>query len=415
MKYQLIPTYIKSTIKINIIICLSLFCVVASCKEKHKDSNEFEGASQIIKPLEKDEILPSSFLDSVSYIPLDSKNFITHISELQYKNNRYYIVDDISKKLAVFDSVGHALFEIDAVGRGPGEYTEIQDFYVTDEHIVILSRELKKIITYDLEGIVLEDVYIDDYIDGLRPIGSGYITYSTIGIRSSKDERPPGITELVLSPEKHINKPLQVFGGSYAQYETHQHIHFTEGNDGSYLLLNPSDTIFSYKDDSLRVKYILDFGKKNIPKKHKELVNPPHNSEFPYREGYILNKDYLVETDDFVFLKFGYGMYRHNLVYDKRRNKSFSSQYFGYEVSDISDLLYYSFPIFKKNDKHVVSVIYRESFEYILKRLEGNKDSREYRKTVLGGELEYNQYVKKLEELVENGNPVLAIGHLKQY
>ena len=399
--------------KIDVIICLSLFCVVASCKEKHNDSNEVKGFPKIIKPLEKGKLRSSSFLDSVSYVSLDSKNLVAHISELQYKNNRYYILDDISKKLAVFDDTGNALFEIDAVGRGPKEYTEIQDFYVTDEHIVILSRELKKIITYDLEGVVLEEVSIDDYIDGLRPIESGYITYSTDGIRSSKDERPPGITELILSPEKHINKPLEVFGGNYAQYAYAQHIHFTEDDDGSYLLLNPSDTIFSYKDDSLGVKYILDFGKRNIPKKYKELANLPHNYDFLDRNRYVRSKDYLVETDDFVFLGFGIGMYRNDLVYDKRRNKSIFFQSFISDISNMSDLLLYSFPIFKKDDKHVVSVIYRESFESTLKRLEENKDSREYRKRVLGGELEYNQYVEKLEELIENGNPLLAIGHLK--
>ena len=216
---------------------------------------------------------------------------------------------------------------------------------------------------------------------------------------------------MILSPEKHINKPLQVFGGSFAQYSYAQNIRFTGDNDGSYLLLNPSDTIFSYKDDSLVVKYILDFGKRNIPKKHKELANLPHNYDFLDGKSYIVNKDYLIETDDFVFLEFKSGTY-HKLIHYKRRNKSFFSRYFMSEISNISDLLLYSFPIFKKDDKHVVSVIYRESFEYILKRLEGNKDSREYRKTVLGGELEYNQYVKKLEELVKNGNPVLAIGHL---
>ena len=398
--------------KIDVIICLSLFCVVASCKNNHADSNEVKGIPKIIKPLEKDKLRSSSFLDSVSYVSLDSKNLIAHISELQYKNNRYYIVDDISKKLAVFDSVGHALFEIDAVGRGPGEYAEIADFYVTDEHIIILSRNLKKIITYDLEGIVLEEVSIDDYINGLRPTESGYITYSTIGIRSSEDERPPGITELILSPERHINKPLQVFGGSYAQYAYAQHVHFTEGNDGSYLLLNPSDTIFSYKDDSLGVKYILDFGKKNIPKKHKELANLPHNYDFLDGKSYIVNKDYLIETDDFVFLEFKSGTY-HKLIHYKRRNKSFFSRYFMFEISNISDLLLYSFPIFKKDDKHVVSVIYRDELEGELKDLRQFKDYKEYAERVLGGELEYNQYVEKLEELIENGNPLLAIGHLK--
>ena len=352
----------------------------------------------------------------MSYIPLDSKNFIAHISELQYKNNRYYIVDDISKKLAVFDDTGNALFEIDAVGRGPGEYTEIQDFYVTDEHIVILSRNLRKIITYDLEGIVLEEVRIDDYIDGLRPTESGYITYSTIGIRSSEDERPPGITELILSPEKHINKTLQVFGGNYAQYSYAQNIRFTGDNDGSYLLLNPSDTIFSYKDDSLAVKYILDFGKRNIPKKHKELANLPHNYDFLDRKGYVTYKDYLVETDDFVFLGFMYGTHLHKLIHFKRRNESFSSSVFSsftHEISKISDLLLYSFPIFKKDDKHVVSVIYKNELEGELKDLRHFNDYKSNAKRVLGGELKYNQYVKKLEELVENGNPLLAIGHLK--
>ena len=399
--------------KINIFICLSIVSVVISCKKNQtKSDNQAIGTPVIIKPSEKDEIFASSFLDSVSYIPLDPKNIIAFVSKLQFIDNRYYISDGISKKMSVFDDAGNALFAIDAVGRGPGEYTEIADFYVTGKHIIIFCRTLKKIITYDLEGVFSDEVNIDNYLEGLRPIESGYITYSVEGIRSSKDYSPPGITELILSSEEDIVKPLQVFGGFYVQYGITQKTYFTEGSDNSHLLLNPSDTIFSYKDGSLIAKYVLDFGKRGIPKKHKELPNIPDSFDILLREGYVTYKDYLIETDDFLFLFFisGQESAGSNLVYDKRKNESFSSPMIN---SDVSDLLPFRFPIFKKDDKNVVSIIYNELIENYLTYFK-NKETEENVKKIVGDKLDYNQLIRKLEELLKNENPILAIGHLKQ-
>ena len=400
--------------KINFLICLSLVCIAISCKKNQtKSGNQATGTPVIIKPSEEREysLAASSFLDSVSYISLDPKNIIAFVSKLQFMDNRYYISDGISKKLSVFDDTGKASFEINSVGRGPGEYTEIADFYVTDKHIIILCRTLKKIITYDLEGIFLDEVKIDDYINGLRPIESGYLTYATDGIRSNKDCRPPGIAELILSPKKNTNKPLQVFGGNYVPYATLQYIHFTEDNDGSYLLLNPSDTIFSYKEDSLKVKYVLDFGKRGIPKKHKELPSNPDNFDVLVREGYVTYKDYLIETDVFLLLHLIPGQentvnYLY-LVHDKKNNESALFPRFS---SDVSDMLPLPFPVFKRDDKHVISVIYYDDFEDYLTHLK----NEEYVKKNAGKSW-YIPLITKLEEWGKNKNPVLAIGHLKQY
>lgn len=74
---------------------------------------------------------------------------------------RIYCMDKGRKKLVVFDLEGNLLFSIGPSGRGPGESQGVKDFSLMNQRIVILSNIPSKLLYYDFEGSLVEEVNID--------------------------------------------------------------------------------------------------------------------------------------------------------------------------------------------------------------------------------------------------------------
>lgn len=65
------------------------------------------------------------------------------VRKVTFRDDRIYLFDSHPSgsraKISVFDSDGAFQYVIDKTGRGPGEYTEIHDFDLTDENIIVIS------------------------------------------------------------------------------------------------------------------------------------------------------------------------------------------------------------------------------------------------------------------------------------
>ena len=63
-------------------------------------------------------------------LPLKYNDLIGEIRKLVCYENNYYLLDSNTQKILCFDNKGELVFEISSVGRGPEEYTGIQNFYI---------------------------------------------------------------------------------------------------------------------------------------------------------------------------------------------------------------------------------------------------------------------------------------------
>ncbi|MDL2310188.1 6-bladed beta-propeller [Parabacteroides sp. OttesenSCG-928-B22] len=101
-------------------------------------------------------------LFDVEFIPLetlDESLLGRSVGKVVKKNGQFYISCD-RKYILVFDHAGKYLFQINKQGGGPGEYTNLSDFDVTEEgDIVVLNSS--KIIKYDPSGNMIASFDID--------------------------------------------------------------------------------------------------------------------------------------------------------------------------------------------------------------------------------------------------------------
>ena len=74
----------------------------------------------------------SEFLTDVKLIPLETTkaSLIGSIDKAVIARERIYILDKKSQKLLLFNLTGKFTGQVGQMGKGPGEYVEIEDFLV---------------------------------------------------------------------------------------------------------------------------------------------------------------------------------------------------------------------------------------------------------------------------------------------
>lgn len=112
---------------------------------------------------------------SIEYIPLETNDssLIGKISKIIFCNDRFYIFDQVGKKVVLFNRKGEFLKSIHKVGQGPGEYTDPYDMDVDDEGNVYLSDIVSQnIIVYrngdecDYETIHVGEYFLEFAVKG---------------------------------------------------------------------------------------------------------------------------------------------------------------------------------------------------------------------------------------------------------
>jgi hypothetical protein len=92
----------------------------------------------------------------IEYIPLETSgnSLIRHIYDLKVTSNKIFI--NTITDILCFDFKGRFLYKLDNVGRGPGEYTYINDFDINSTSSLLMILGSKKILFYNVtkEGFV---------------------------------------------------------------------------------------------------------------------------------------------------------------------------------------------------------------------------------------------------------------------
>ena len=153
--------YSKSEMLVNnskvFVVFFCLFLVSCTKVDRIKVSTKYSmdiSDKSLIKP-------DSSLFESVEYIPLESttQSLIGEIHKILAMNNTFYILDrQFAKAIKVFDSKGKFQFEINKLGKGPGEYLYIYDFDIDAKgNIYVLDLGNKKVIKYNSKGGFIEE------------------------------------------------------------------------------------------------------------------------------------------------------------------------------------------------------------------------------------------------------------------
>lgn len=330
--------------KINIQLFSILFVIaIISCNNNKVVTNNEDynvgSVEQINIDLTNNNICYSSTLyDTISYIKLETNPncVIGVIDNLLFIHNKFVIVDmSVAKSIFLFDSNGKFINKIGVTGRGPQEY-DSPDGVVYNKYrdeIVVWCNNLKKILTYKLDGSFVSQIKLDWYIYALSVYDKNtlllYFNNVVQSTLSKKDAYNFLFIDLkgnIIAKQAPIDIKPDMFSGpcknSLISYKDSTLFYFPYDN-----------TIYTiYKDSSMVAKYFVNYGEKNIPtnlttgKTFRDI-----NDELKKMDVGILVK--FLETDSSIYLASRYkkaGIYS---IYNKNSQSVFSYEK---EINDIN-------------------------------------------------------------------------------
>ena len=220
----------------------------------------------------------SDFFSKIEYMLLDVPDNMPFVKpwKLVFTQNHILLNDRELGNILIFDKKGNFKKIISSSGRGPHEFSYINDFQADDKRVSILDGSLKKVIHFDLEGNFMQEDFIDLhprifsssrntglYYYGNSPDIEDYTLVKKVGLKIE------GI--------KTLNPNFE--GINYASI-----LGFQNTYDGKYeyLKLDPSYEIVFF-DAEKRINSIIefDFGKYNFPiEKRKSITFSPERFDF---------------------------------------------------------------------------------------------------------------------------------------
>lgn len=134
------------------IIILIILIGIYSCAEKTEQPDV-----QTIKITKEIPVKASGIFQDFSFIKLETSDscVLAPLKNIEMYSDKIYITDIVFEGIYIFDRKGNLLETFDRLGKGPGEYSNIDDFLIDEQQqtIEILDGNKKKIFIYNLTDL----------------------------------------------------------------------------------------------------------------------------------------------------------------------------------------------------------------------------------------------------------------------
>ena len=143
---------------------LFFFVTLVGCSNPGKTDKQEAMVIDVPLRTNEHEVKLSSFVDSISYIPLETKDecLIGCIDEIIVTDDFYYIVDETKAcSVLCFDISGKFICKLGSRGPASGEYMQITDVNVYKDKVYLWDCSLQKLFIFDHDGHFLEEKKFD--------------------------------------------------------------------------------------------------------------------------------------------------------------------------------------------------------------------------------------------------------------
>ncbi|MDX9929647.1 MAG: 6-bladed beta-propeller [Bacteroidales bacterium] len=213
-------------------------------------------------------------IDTVIYIPLETTPGATvgEVSKVIFRGKRIYIGDfESTESIYCFTAEGKFLFSIQNKGKGPGEYVSLNDFDVEEKsgRIFVHDSYTKAILIYDSKGQFIRKHVVRHIFTTFNLAGGrNAIAYAEYIPNPTLPGNPASnififnyetgeIIDSFLPFDENLQLHMKIRGQinytSYTREVSYIHDYFT-------------NSIYSFENNSLSRRWIIDFGGKSIPK-----------------------------------------------------------------------------------------------------------------------------------------------------
>lgn len=344
------------------IICNSVIGLLV-CLSIHSCSGSEEQLS--CPMLNVDLVLDAPAMDElfsrVEVVPIEDHNdscLLMQLTRVVPYKDRIYVLDRRRPACYIFDKDGNFIRQIGRMGNGPGEYFQIEDCLVKEQHQEILLLDCNgSWYVYDLDGKFLRKQQLE------------------WGACQSMVTTEDGNTALwFLTME--AREAIKLFDdkGQYVKGYVHQPAHFNsmiiypfyayEGK--AYWGSGCFPTVYELSSDTLKAAYRWDFGANGIdPKVLESLSHEDENTAWGIAQKYMdegslaftmISHD---QTDKYFYTKLvktSYYKFYCNVFYDKQTGRSY-----------VFDKVKEGFTVFPvaMNNGYLLSVLNYEDFQYM--------------------------------------------------
>jgi hypothetical protein len=209
----------------------------------------------------------SEVLQITRAIPLESSpaamlSFVSPVYPLS--EGRWLTVDKNSAQIKVFDRAGQHLYNIGAVGKGPGEWLSLKDvdYDAQTGRLMMFSAKDMRINLYRPDGTWVTDSRLPFYAFGVAMISDG--TWAVLTGFNVDDRSGPyhllvadetfDITARYL-PFDHTEPKSPIVGAGFLRRQ----------GEGFLTQIQMGDTVFYWQEGHLTPRYRMDFGDRAVP------------------------------------------------------------------------------------------------------------------------------------------------------
>lgn len=276
-------------IKLNILYSCLGFLFFLSCVKNDPENITIDLDQS------KDTIKYSNFIDSVSYIELNTNDscLLSDIEKIYIDNDTVLLWDKKDAGILVFNNSGKLVNQIDYYGKGPSEFITISAFCIDPKKNIIYiwdypSQRINKY-TYSGEfiGYNKSDLFVRDFTilpneDKLciLPFHSEYLPYGV------------WLSDINNKTIKKFDIPTPIddqveFSGTYYNID----------NESIFIYDRNFDKLYKIVDDSISVTYSFDVKQalaRDLRKKDPSSLLP--FKDIAYMSNFSISNDYLLQT-----------------------------------------------------------------------------------------------------------------------
>lgn len=268
------------------------------------------------------------YFDSIQFVKLKmpSKHFIKWANKIVEHNDKFYIEDNQSNKLMIFNPKGKFINYVGRIGEGPGEYLEIDKFYIDSyrNELLLYDNGNQKVIYFDENGIYQRESKYMCYFGDRIMVSADTVLMFTQGYDNQYLTKGKNYSFLFSNAQNRLFKGLKPFRNEEISKDK-------DGILGNFSLYDEkilfcqsfNDTISDITYNDINSRYIIKFQKNSIS---QEAYNDP-KMQISLREviekNYPYLSDYFIENKKACYLIYIYnGGAIHLNIFDKKENQS---------------------------------------------------------------------------------------------
>ncbi|MDD3687489.1 MAG: 6-bladed beta-propeller [Bacteroidales bacterium] len=343
-----------------LLLLFSSLILIVSCNNTKPESSTFEIIMQ-----KETNIKASAIFSEMKYIKLETRSecMLAAIRDFEISNSLIYILDVLQQGIYVFDLKGNFIRSLRKMGKGEGEYSAIEAFFVDEKSntLEILDKNRMSILKYSLS----EFNYIDrlklpfDFCFNFIKKGNLYY-FQTNSAANSIGESISNSEIIVFNATSKVAKPLTDKVMSSNENQSWEFLDvFTTNNKEIFVSLAWHEYIYRIEEEILVPYIYVQKGTRGIPKDiltatYDEKMHYLHSKEMEEKSHFF---KLLMNNENGLIIGYGIG-YPPQLCYYLHLNKGKDTFFTDNIEIDFAPFTHQSLEIFKETDGYISSVIY---------------------------------------------------------